>query len=45
MGVIAFQFGTGKFPPEGKRKRAAIYSKTYCPELLRARIEQLLGSE
>lgn len=45
LGVIAFQFGTGKFPPERQRDRAAIYSKARCPEALRARIERLLGSE
>jgi hypothetical protein len=42
LGVIAFQFGTGKFPPAGKRGRAAIYARTRCPDALRAQIERLL---
>jgi serine/threonine protein kinase len=42
LGVIALQFGTGKFPPASRRGRAAIYAWTRCPEALRGRIEQLL---
>jgi hypothetical protein len=45
LGVIAFQFGTGKFPPARKRARAAIYKRTRCPEALRARIERLLDAD
>ncbi len=45
LGVIAFQFGTGKFPAKSKHERAAIYARTGCPEELRIRVEQLLGSE
>jgi hypothetical protein len=43
LGVIAFQFGTGKFPPATGRGRAAIYARTRCPDRLRARIERLLS--
>ena len=43
LGVIAFQFGTGKFPPAAKRSRAAVYKRTRCPDVLRMHLEQLLG--
>jgi hypothetical protein len=43
LGVIAFQFGTGKFPPATRRGRAAIYARTRCPDRLRIRIERLLS--
>lgn len=42
LGVIAFQFGTGKFPPASARSRASLYKRTKCPGPLRERIEQLL---
>lgn len=42
IGVIAFQFGTGKFPPVEKRRRAALYRRTKCPDLLRKKIDRLL---
>jgi serine/threonine protein kinase len=45
LGVIAFQFGTGKFPPEKSRQRAAIYRTTRCPNRLRERIDTLLDSK
>jgi hypothetical protein len=45
LGVIAFQFGTGKFPPAGKRARAAIYARTRCPDAVRAQIERLLDAD
>lgn len=45
LGVIAFQFGTGKFPPSEAKKRATLYKRTQCPDLLRERIEGLLGSK
>jgi tRNA A-37 threonylcarbamoyl transferase component Bud32 len=45
LGVITFQFGTGKFPPASRRGRAAIYARTGCPVILRTRIEDLLGAE
>jgi hypothetical protein len=45
LGVIAFQFGTGKFPPEQSRQRNAIYRSTRCPDGLRERIEKLLNSK
>jgi hypothetical protein len=45
LGVIAFQFGTGKFPPASGRGRAAIYAQSRCPDMLRARIEQLLDAK
>jgi len=45
LGVIAFQFGTGKFPPEQSRQRRAIYRRTRCPDELQERIEKLLNSK
>jgi serine/threonine protein kinase len=42
LGVIAFQFGTGKFPPASKRGRAIIYRRSRCPNVLWTHIEQLL---
>jgi Protein kinase domain len=45
LGVITFQFGTGKFPPASRRGRAAIYKRTRCPVGLRARIERLLDAD
>lgn len=45
LGVIAFQFGTGKFPPASRRARAAIYVRTRCPDALRAQIERLLDAD
>lgn len=42
LGVIAFQFGTGKFPPVETGPRAALYQRTKCPEPLREKIERLL---
>jgi hypothetical protein len=45
LGVIAFQFGTGKFPPEQPRKRNAIYRSTRCPDRFREQIETLLNSK
>ena len=45
LGVIAFQFGTGTFPPVSARSRAALYKRTQCPSPLRERIERLLNSK
>jgi hypothetical protein len=45
LGVIAFQFGAGKFPPAAARRRAALYRRTGCPDHLRERIDRLLGSK
>ena len=42
LGVIVFQFGTGKFPPSSSRRRTSIYKGTHCPDSLRSRIESLL---
>ena len=42
LGVIAFQFGTGEFPPAEQRRRARVYKQTRCPDALRTRIETLL---
>jgi len=42
LGVIAFQFGTGKFPPASASSRASLYKRTKCPSPLRERIEQLI---
>lgn len=43
LGVIAFQFGTGKFPPAAARARGALYRQTQCPDFLREKTEGLLG--
>lgn len=45
LGVIAFQFGTGKFPPASPRSRSALYRRTKCPSALREKIEQLLTTK
>jgi hypothetical protein len=45
LGVIAFQFGAGKFPPASAHRRAALYRRTHCPNLLREKIDRLLGSK
>lgn len=45
VGVIAFQFGTGTFPPGSARSRAALYKRTRCPGPLREKIERLLNSK
>jgi hypothetical protein len=45
LGVIAFQFGTGKFPPASARSRAALYQRPKCPNALREKIEQLLTAK
>lgn len=42
LGVIAFQFFAGKFPPPTARGRAPIYNRARCPDSLRDRIESLL---
>ncbi len=42
LGVIAFQFLAGEFPPPNARKRAQSYRRTACPDSLRDRIERLL---
>jgi hypothetical protein len=42
LGVIAFQFLSGEFPPSGSRRRASIYKASRCPDSLRSRIESLL---
>ena len=42
LGVIAFQLGTGKFPPPESRRRASLYRRTKCPEALRKKIDRLL---
>jgi len=45
LGVIAFQFGAGKFPPAAAHRRAALYRRTDCPDALREKIDRLLGSK
>jgi serine/threonine protein kinase len=45
LGVIAFQFLSGKFPPAAAHRRAAIYQKTGCPKPLREKIDRLLSSK
>ena len=42
LGVIAFQFMCGEFPPRNSRRRSAFYRRAGCPASLRARIEDLL---
>lgn len=44
LGVIAFQFGAGKFPPELKRERQLLYRKTRCPKAIQTKLEKLLSS-
>jgi hypothetical protein len=45
LGVIAFQFLSGKFPPAAAQRRAAIFQRTRCPGPLREKIERLLSSK
>jgi hypothetical protein len=45
LGVIAFQFLSGKFPPAAAHRRAALYTRTRCPEPLREKIDRLLSSK
>jgi hypothetical protein len=45
LGVIAFQFLSGKFPPAAAHRRAAFYKRTRCPEPLREKIDRLLSSK
>lgn len=45
LGVIAFQFLSGKFPPATARSRAGLYRRAHCPALLRRKIDRLLGSK
>jgi hypothetical protein len=42
LGVIAFQFLSGKFPANSSRRRASIYKEIRCPAMLRDQIENLL---
>jgi serine/threonine protein kinase len=42
LGVIAFQFLSGKFPPRDSCRRASIYEINRCPESMQRRIEKLL---
>ncbi|HEX4641312.1 MAG TPA: lipopolysaccharide kinase InaA family protein [Chthoniobacterales bacterium] len=44
LGVIAFQFGTGRFPSESKRGRQSVYRKTRCPLIFQDKLEKLLAS-
>ena len=44
LGVIAFQFGAAKFPPETKRGRQLLYQKTRCPRVIQTTLEKLLSS-
>ena len=45
LGVIAFQFGAGIFPPAATRRRTALYRRTGCPDDLREKIDRLLRSK
>jgi hypothetical protein len=45
LGVIAFQFGAGKFPPAATHRRDDLYRRTHCPAVLRRKIDRLLGSK
>lgn len=45
LGVIAFQFGAGKFPPAAAQRRTALYKSTRCPEPFREKIDRLLSSK
>ena len=43
LGVIAFQFLAGDFPPLDSRRRAAAYRQTGCPLVVAEQIERLLA--
>jgi Protein kinase domain len=45
LGVIAFQFLSGKYPPATAHRRALVYRRTRCPDPLREKIDRLLGSK
>jgi serine/threonine protein kinase len=45
LGVIAFQFLSGKFPPAAGPRRAALYRRSNCPIPLRRKIDRLLSSK
>jgi hypothetical protein len=42
LGVIAFQFLAGRFPPSSRTERLRMYRATNCPFSLQRRIERLL---
>ncbi len=42
LGVIVFQFATGKFPPVSARGRAQLLNRINCPRDLRQEIERLI---
>jgi hypothetical protein len=42
LGVIAFQFMAGEFPPRSARRRRALFQRSGCPDFLRAQLENLL---
>jgi serine/threonine protein kinase len=42
LGVILFQFLTGKLPADSVRSRSRAYTETLCPKHLRVEIERLL---
>ena len=42
LGVIAFQFATGEFPPLDSRRRRILFHRSGCPDFLRVQIESLL---
>jgi len=42
LGVIAFQFGTGRFPQRTRSGRLALYQQTKCPPALQAKLESWL---
>ena len=45
LGVIAFQFLAGQFPPAPAHRRAVVYRRTRCPNPVRDKIDRLLGSK
>ncbi len=45
LGVIAFQFLSGKFPLTTPQDRTAVYERTGCPKPLREKIDRLLSSK
>ncbi|MEY2488139.1 MAG: hypothetical protein QOC70_81 [Verrucomicrobiota bacterium] len=45
LGVIAFQFLSGKFPPATAQRRAALYRRSHCPIPLRRKIDRLLSAK
>lgn len=42
LGVVAFQFMAGEFPPRHAGRRRVLFQRSGCPDFLRVQIENLL---